>query len=178
LAIRSLPLLQPITDAARLDHQVLHHVIRVPLETPSLLAGLRRQALRGDHFIDRLQLRRLRALRTALALFACLLSLRFPVHPARLDGRLALVALQASDLFLQLFYLLLLAQNDLQQLLHQGCQLRFGDLGQFRLWARHGIEYTSAPIRDDSFLPGLNEKLRNQARYVVTNIFDLGFFHA
>jgi hypothetical protein len=129
-----LPFFQPIAHVARLDHQLLHHVIRVSLETPSPLAGIRRQAFRGDHCIDRLQLRRLRALRTVLALFACLLSaLRFLVHSARLDQRLALVALQAPDLFLQLFYLLLAPHDDSQQLLHQGRQLRFGYLGQFRL---------------------------------------------
>ena len=108
LAIRSLPFFQPIAEVARLDHQILHHVIRVPFETPSLLAGIRRQAFRGNHLIDRFQLRCLRTLRTALALFAWLLSsLRFLVHSAWLDERLALVTLQASDLFLLLFYLLL-----------------------------------------------------------------------
>jgi hypothetical protein len=40
-------------------------------------------------------------------------------------------------------------------LLHQRCQLRFGYLGQFRLWARHGLEYTGSPIRYARFSPGL-----------------------
>ena len=54
-----------------------------------------------------------------------------------------------------------MAQDDSQQLLHQGRQLRFGYLGQFRLLVRHGLEYTSVPIHYDSFLPGLNEKLQS-----------------
>lgn len=162
LALRSLPFFQPIADVARLDHPLLHPVIRIPLETPSLLAGIRRQAFWGDHFIDRVQLRRLRTLRASLTLFAFLSSpcLRFLVHSARLDRRLAFVSLQASDLFLQFVYLLLLVQDDSQQLLHPGRQLRLGYLGQFRLWARHGLKYMSAPVRYDSFLPGFNEKLQ------------------
>ena len=59
-----------------------------------------------------------------------------------------------------------------QQLLHQGRQLRFGYLGQFQLWARHGLQYTSALIRDDSYLPGLNEKLHFSDRITLITFYN------